>query len=93
MSFDESMLTKGQFRKLTALRKSLGNEIADSAFAKWLNTQVSNSTPKVDGVAVKLQDALSHLASDKTFRLGARGYVVKRAKGKGASGFVASKIS
>ena len=33
MSLDLSTLTKGQTRKLNALRKSLGNEIADDAFA------------------------------------------------------------
>ena len=39
MSPDLSTLTKGQTRKLNALRKSLGNEIADDAFAKWMKTQ------------------------------------------------------
>ena len=33
---DETALTKGQLRKLNALRKSLGPSIADEAFAKWL---------------------------------------------------------
>ncbi len=28
-----------------------------------------------------------------TFRLGTKGYVVKRSKGKGASGFVAQKVT
>ena len=35
-TFKERDLTKGQLRKLTALRKSLGEEIADKAFAEWL---------------------------------------------------------
>ena len=39
MSIDLSTLTKGQTRKLNALRNSLGNEIADDAFAKWMKTQ------------------------------------------------------
>ena len=30
---------------------------------------------------------------DKTFNLGTKGYVVKRSKGKGASGFVAQKVT
>lgn len=36
--FDEKTLTKGQLRKLTALRKSLGEEIANGAFAQWLKS-------------------------------------------------------
>ena len=35
----ELKLTKGQIRKLNALRKALGNKIADAAFSKWLKTQ------------------------------------------------------
>ena len=34
-TFRERDLTKGQLRKLTALRKSLGKGIADKAFAEW----------------------------------------------------------
>ena len=36
---DESTLTKGQQRKLIALRKSVGDEIGDRAFAAWLAAQ------------------------------------------------------
>ena len=93
MTIDQSTLTKGQVRKLNALRKSLGNDIADDAFGKWLKTQTK--TPRVvrDPVADALVAALANLTSDKSFRLGTKGYVVKRAKGKGASGFVAQKVT
>ena len=37
--------------------------------------------------------ALAHLNHDKSFKLGNKGYVVRRAKGKGVLGFVASKVS
>ena len=33
---DDAGLTKGQLRKLNALRKSLGSDIADKAFSEWL---------------------------------------------------------
>ncbi len=33
--FSEADLSKGELRKLNALRKSLGEEIADKAFAEW----------------------------------------------------------
>ena len=57
--------------------------------------KTQSKTPKDvrDPVADALVAALSNLTSDKTFRLGTKGYVVKRAKGKGASGFVAKKVS
>ena len=93
MTIDQSTLTKGQVRKLNALRKSLGNDIAEDAFGKWMKSQTK--TPKVvrDPVADALVAALSRLTSDKSFKLGNKGYVVRRAKGKGTSGFVAQKVS
>ena len=36
---DENALTKGQRRKLNALRKSVGTEIGEQAFAAWLASQ------------------------------------------------------
>ena len=36
---DEGSLTKGQLRKLTALRKSVGDEIGERTFATWLASQ------------------------------------------------------
>jgi hypothetical protein len=89
---DVTALNKGQIRKLNALRKSLGNDIADDAFSKWMKTQTSVKVIKEDAVAVKIEEALSSLVNDKTFRLGSKGYIIKRAKGKGASGFSVSKI-
>ena len=92
MTIDQSTLTKGQVRKLNALRKSVGKDIADDAFTKWMKTQ--SKTPKEvrDPVADALVTALDQFKDDKTFRLGSKGYVVKRSKGKGASGFIAQKI-
>jgi len=89
---DEKVLTKGQQRKLNALRKSVGNKIGDVAFSEWLKTQATAKVEKTDDVAEKIVEALSQYTDDKSFRLGLRGYVIKRAKGKGASGFVAEKI-
>ena len=92
MSLDLSTLTKGQTRKLNALRKSLGNGISDDAFAKQLKTQTKEETIQVDPVAEKIKVALSSLVHDKAFRLGSKGYLIKRSKGKGASGFTVSKV-
>ena len=92
MTIDHSTLTKGQVRKLNALRKSVGDDIAEDAFGKWMTAQ--SQTPKEvrDPVADALVTALDQFKDDKTFRLGTKGYVVKRSKGKGASGFVAQKV-
>ena len=92
MTFNQSTLTKGQIRKLNALRKSVGDDIAEEAFSKWMISQ--SQTPKEvrDPVADALVAALDQFKDDKTFNLGTKGYVVKRSKGKGASGFVAQKI-
>jgi hypothetical protein len=53
-----------------------------------------SQTPKEvrDPVADALVDALDQFKDDKNFRLGTKGYVVKRSKGKGASGFISQKI-
>ena len=42
-------------------------------------------------MAVKIEEALAVFASDKSFNLGVYGYSIRRARGKGASGFVATK--
>ena len=92
MTINQSTLTKGQIRKLNALRKSVGDDIAEDAFNKWMKTQSKTPKEVTDPVADALVAALSRLTSDKSFRLGTKGYVVRRAKGKGASGFVAQKV-
>ena len=92
MTIDQSTLTKGQIRKLNALRKSIGDDIAEDAFGKWMKTQSKTPEEVRDPVADALVAALRNLQNDKSFKLGTKGYVVKRSKGKGASGFVASKV-
>ena len=46
--FNEKDLTKGQLRKLNALRKSLGDEIANGAFAEWLSTEAQDGSGGMD---------------------------------------------
>ena len=93
MAINESILTKGQVRKLNALRKSVGDNIAEEAFTKWLVAQSKVTKKARDPVAETLVSALAYLQDDKSFRLGRRGYVVRRAKGRGASGLVAYKLT
>ena len=93
MPINHSTLTKGQVRKLNALRKSVGDDIAENAFGKWMTAQTQTPMDARDPVADALVAALDQFKDDKTFRLGRKGYVVKRSKGKGASGFVAQKVT
>ena len=93
MPINESNLTKGQVRKLNALRKSVGDDIAEDAFSKWMKIQTQTPKDVSDLVADALVAALDEYKDDKTFRLGSKGYVVKRSKGKGASGFIAQKVA
>ena len=92
---NKKSITKGQVRKLNALRKSLGNQIADKAFNEWLKQQEKQApAERADPVVNKLLAALKGLEKDKSINLGRKGYVIKRAKGRGVkSGFVVEKIS
>ena len=92
MAIDETGLTKGQVRKLNALRKSVGDELAEEVFAKWLDRDTaSQAKGKPDSVAMKIAEVLAGFENDPKFNLGNHGYTLRRAKGKGASGFIAYK--
>ena len=93
MAIKETSLNKGQIRKLNALRKSVGVKFGEEVFGKWLKEQ-AKAVPKVqsDPVAEKILDAVKSLEKDKTVKLGNKGYVIKRARGRGAKGFVVEKI-
>ena len=92
MVIDETGFTKGLVRKLTALRKSVGDDLAEEVFTKWLKRE---ATPQANGnpdpVAMKIVEALAGFENDPKFKLGNHGYTLRRAKGKGASGFIAYK--
>ena len=90
MAIDETKLTKGQIRKLNALRKSVGDELGADVFNKWLAHQAVVK-PKPDSIVEKITAALADLEHDPKFRLGNYGYTVRRARGKGTSGFSITK--
>ena len=91
MAIDESKLSKGQARKLNALRRSVGEELGEEVFGKWMAQQAAAATPKADPVAARIEEALAGFAGDRKFNLGLYGYTIRRARGKGATGFVATK--
>ena len=91
MAIDDTTLTKGERRKLNFLRRSVGDVLGEEVFAKWLAQQTQATAKKVDPVAVKVEEALAGFADDRSFKLGVYGYTIRRARGKGATGFVAAK--
>ena len=75
---DEAVLTKGQLRKLNALRKSVGPAIADEAFSKWLAQAVE--APKTDEDAETISNALWDLIREGRLSIRRGGYVVRRGR-------------
>ena len=78
---DESTLTKGQLRKLRALRKSVGDGIAARAFAEWLATQQAASG-KTDGNAATIVDTLWPMVQAGTLAIPRGGYLIRRGRGR-----------
>ena len=77
---DESVLTKGQLRKLNALRKSVGDDIAERAFSEWLSLQSSAEEPDKDAALVS--DTLMALTEERKLKIPRGGYLVKRGHGR-----------
>ena len=78
---DENSLTKGQRRKLNALRKSVGNEIGEQAFAAWLASQPA-ATAKADANAALIVDMLWPLVQQGTLAIPRGGYLLRRGRGR-----------
>ena len=76
---DESSLTKGQRRKLNALRKSVGNEIGEEAFAAWLDSQPA---AQADANAALIVDTLWPLVQQGTLAIPRGGYLLRRGRGR-----------
>ena len=81
IEIDESGLTKMQRRKLNALRKSIGSDIADRAFLEWLSSQPSATAPP-DGNATLIVDTLWPLVQQGTLAIPRGGYTIKRGRGR-----------
>jgi hypothetical protein len=79
---DEKTLSKGQLRKLNALRKSLGGEIADRAFAEWLAKSDGAPAGGADRNAELIAETLSQLANDGKLMIPRGGYLVRRGRGR-----------
>ena len=78
---DESTLTKGQLRKLSALRKSVGEEVGERAFAAWLASQGA-ADEKADGNATLVVDTLWPLIEQGRLAIPRGGYLLRRGRGR-----------
>jgi len=80
---DESALTKGELRKLNALRKSIGDKLGEEAFAKWLKKQsAAKSAVTEDKNAALIAETLAKLIDEKNLRIPRGGYLVTRGRGR-----------
>jgi hypothetical protein len=74
-SIDEKSLSKGQVRKLNALRKSLGDDIAERAFAEWLESEPDSANGGgQDRNARTITEALHPLIEAGELRIPRGGY-------------------
>ncbi len=78
---DESALTKGQLRKLRALRKSVGDDVGERAFAAWLEAR-RKVAADVDGNATKIVDVLWPLVEEGRLAIPRGGYLLRRGRGR-----------
>ena len=80
--FDEAALSKGQLRKLRALRKALGTEIADRAFGEWIQSAPAEISAQEDPTAKLISDSLMPLAASGKLRIPRGGYLLRRGHGR-----------
>ncbi len=78
----ESKLTKGELRKLNAVRKSFGPEIADKAFAEWLAEKPKDKPIPGDRNAKLIVKTLEPLVLGNKLKIPRGGYLVRRGRGR-----------
>ena len=75
-------LTKGQIRKLNALRKSVGPDIGEKAFAAWLKTAGVEKAAAVDKNTALIAEAIEAAIKSKKLSIPRGGYLLKRGRGR-----------
>ncbi len=79
---DEKALTKGELRKLNALRKSIGEDIGEKAFMDWLRKKPAAVAELEDKNAALIADTLIPLIEKNELRIPRGGYLVRRGRGR-----------
>ncbi len=79
---DEKALTKGELRKLNALRKSVGEDIGDKVFVEWLREKPAAVAELEDKNAALIADTLVPLIEQGKLRIPRGGYLLRRGRGR-----------
>ena len=80
---DEKALTKGELRKLTALRKSIGDRLGDKAFSEWYARRPSKvAAPTADKNAQAILNVIEPLVLEGEIDLPRGGYIIRRGRGR-----------
>ena len=79
---DEKALTKGELRKLNALRKSVGEDVGEKAFMEWLRKKPAVMIETEDKNAVLIADTLIPLIEQNKLQIRRGGYLVRRGRGR-----------
>ena len=79
-AIDKKGLTKGELRKLKALRKSIGEELGSEAFAKWLASREATNGATDPNLAL-IEEALNPLMDKLRIPRGSA-YAVRRGRGR-----------
>ena len=80
--FIQTTLTKGQIRKLNALRNSVGPAIGEKAFAEWLKKSGAGKKAAEDKNTVLIADAIEAAIRSKKLSIPRGGYVITRGRGR-----------
>ena len=78
----QTNLTKGQIRKLNALRKSVGPDIGEKAFAQWLKKANVEKAAAVDKNTALIAEAIEAAIKSKKLSIPRGGYLLKRGRGR-----------
>ncbi len=79
---DEKALTKGELRKLNALRKSVGEDVGEKAFMDWLRKKPPAVAELEDKNAALIADTLIPLIEKNKLQIPRGGYLVRRGRGR-----------
>ena len=75
-------LTKGQSRKLNALRKSVGPDIGERAFAQWLKGVNAKKDTAGDKTSAQIAEAIQSALGRKGLTIPRGGYLITRGRGR-----------
>ncbi len=78
----QTNLTKGQLRKLKALRKSVGPAIGERAFAQWLKRANAERSSAEDKTSAQIAEAIEAALGREGLSIPRGGYLIKRGRGR-----------